>query len=450
MTESSPRRSWLRRLTATLLGLVVAALLAVGWFGDRIPIGLLSTSFFSPPSCLDFEVTAEGTIPDAMRHNWRTSRLDWVQVEATNRCPEDVSFDVTLNVERAFPVVDEDRTFGIKCEGEPCQSPRTITVPACALRSEESEPECASPRSVVAQLDPSLDWDWANWNQEDTLALEFNVNVVEHGTSARADALFGFLLGGRDEPGQCFPRDGCFPVTVELRSGNTYLWEWDLVNNPRPDGNPREAALASLAVWAIADSGERRAFAEQWPLDDSLDDWMERVYVELLSGSGFRVRTGADQLPPNDGDVVIDAPTTVREAMEGSPIETALLVATLASSAISFEDRNDHIIVLMAPTNTEQSGTGVFVAWVNADDPGNLIAFAPDDAEFKDFDLAKTEARVDLKDLPIRQILTQVTCERECDDVDGVYVDGDDQRVAAVNVMMAARYFRLISGLPTR
>ena len=215
--------------------------------------------------------------------------------------------------------------------------------------------ECATVGVVLEQLDPLLDLDLSNWNQEDTLVLEFTVYVVENRTRARTDGLFNFLLNGERERGDNFS------VAVELRPGTTYLWEWDLVNNPRPEGNPREAALASLAVWAITVPNDRRKYAADWPLDDSLDNWMQRVYDELLSG--FEVRPGADQLPPLDGDVVIDAPETVLARKGGSPIEMALLVATLADSAIRVEDRNDQILVMMAPMNEELSETAIFVAW---------------------------------------------------------------------------------------
>lgn len=426
---------------------LIAALLAAGWFSDLLPTQSLGTFLFPSTSCLTFEVTAEKLIPDAMRHNWRSSRLDWVQIQATNRCPEEVSFDVTFNVERAFPSGAERESVGIPCRGSPCESPRTIPVPACTLRPAESDRACASAGVVLEQLDPWLDLDLSNWNQERPLTLEFEVHAVEHGTSAGAGGLLDFLTGGSDERGDPFE------VSVELRPGTTYLWEWHLDNNPRPDGDPREAALASLAVWAVAGPADRRAFAEQWPLDDSLDNWMERVYADFLSRPGFRVRTSADQLPPGDGALVIEAPETVLEEMQGSPIETALLVATLASSAISVEDRNDHVIVMMAPTDpTDQEGsqTGVFLGWVTAEEPRRLSAFAPGDAGAKEFDLATKEAADVLRGLPLEQILDEVACERDCDGVDGVYVDRDDRRVAAVNVLRAASYFGLSGGLPIR
>ena len=424
-------------LTAMLVGSgsIVALLLAAAWFTDVLPTRPLRTLLSPSHSCLDFEVTAEGTVPDAMRHNWRSSRLDWVQIEARNRCPEGVSFDVTFNVERAFPIGREGESVGIPCDGAPCESPQTIPVPACTLRPEESGVECASAGVVLEQLDPLLDLDLSNWDQEHPLSLEFNVHVVENGTSAGDTGPFDFLFSGGEARGESFS------VAVELRPGTTYLWEWDLNNNPRPEGNPREAALASLAVWAIAGLVDRRSFAERWPLDDSLDRWMERLYGEVLSG--LRVRTGADQLPPLDGDVVIEPPETVLAEMQGSPIEAALLVATLASSVIREEDRNDHIIVMMAPRNEEQSATDVFVAWVNAEDPERLMAFSPSDAGIKEFALATEEARSALDSLPVAGILAELNCAA----CDGVYVDGEG-RVAAVNIIRTASYFGLHAGLP--
>ena len=425
----------------------------MGWSSGLFrtgPLDALDAPFFSSSSCLDLEVRAEGNIPDAMRHNWRTSRLDWVQVEAKNRCPEDVSFDVVFNVEKAFPVGRERDTFGIPCPGEPCESPQTISVPACHLRADE----CDAAGVVLEQLDPRLDLDLSAWNQEeDTLYVEFSVHVVENRPRERAGGLFGLLFNGRGEPREPFR------VAVQLRPRTTYLWEWELVKNPRPAGNPvvveapnpREAALASLAVWAITKPSDRRDFAEQWPVDDSLDEWMRRVYDELLSSGGtlgppsvgrFGVRTGEDQLPPLDGDIVIDAPETVLAERQGSPIEIALLVATLASSAIKEEDRNDQIIVMMAPRSVQQTGTDVFVGWVDAEYPDELRAFLPADVGLKDFQQAKEE--VGLSDLLLRRILAEVTCS-ECD---GVYVDEEDERIAAVNVMRAASHYGLTMPAP--
>ena len=423
---------------AILVGsaLVVAVLLATGLFSDLFPTEPLSALLSPSPSCLDFAVTAEGTIPDAMRHNWRSSRLDWVQIAAKNRCPEVVSFDVTLNVERAFPVGREGESVGIPCRGAPCEFPQTIPVPACTSRPEQSDSECATLGAVLEQLDPWLEWNFSSWDQERPLSLEFSVHVVENGTRARAGGLFDFLFNDGGERGETFP------VAVELRPRTTYLWEWDLVNNPRPEGNPREAALASLAVWAITGLEDRLYIAKKWPVDDSLDNWMNRVYDELLSG--FRVRTGADQLPPLDGDVVIALPETVLAEKRGSPIEIALLVAALANSAITVEDRNDHIIVMMAPKNDERSETDVFVAWVNAEYPEELKAFSPTAVGFQEFTLAVEEATSDLDALPIARILAEVTCAG----CDGVYVDTEDQRIAAVHVIRATSHYGLTTGLP--
>ena len=416
--------------------LIVTVLSATGFLRNVLSTGQLSALISPASSCLDFAVTAEGTIPDAMRDNWRSSRLDWVQIEAQNRCAEPVSFDVILNVERAFPVGRERDSLGIPCRGAPCESPQTIPVPACTLAPAQSDLECATAGAIVEQLDPWLDLDF--WNHEDTLFLEFSVYVVENRTRARSDGFFDFLSNGGGERGESFS------IAVELRPPTTYVWEWDLVNNPRPDGNPREAALASLAVWAFTALRDRQDYAAKWPLDESLDNWMERVYDELLSG--FRVRLGADQLPPLDGDVVIDAPATVLTGRGGSPIEIALLVATLATSAIRIEERNDQIIVMMAPMNEELAETDVFVAWVTTDYPDELRAFSPTAVGFQDFPLAVEEARSDLDVLPLERILAEVNCSG----CDGVYVDTEDQRVAAVNVMRAASHYGLTAGLPRK
>ena len=453
MTGNAPGRFSLIRLAAMLGGcaLVLVILSATGVLGDLVPTGRLA-GLLSPPSCLDFEVSAEVTIPDAMRYNWRSSQLDWLQIAATNRCPEDVSFDVTFNVERAFPGGRESDSIGVPCTGPPCEFPQTIRAPPCTLRPEPPDLECAAGGVVLEQLDPRLDL--ANWTQEDALFLEFNVHVVENRPRERGGGLFGLLFNDEDRRGDEFPR------AVELLPGTTYLWEWNLINNPRQEGNPREAALASLAVWAITRVRDRRAFAEQWPVDDSrrdgaggaepLDNWMRRIYDELLSG--FDVRTGEDQLPPNFGDVVIDSPETVLETRRGSPIEIAMLVATLASSAIRIEGRNDHILVLMAP-RPGQSRTNVFVAWVNADVPDDLqllspAAVFPAQVGSQEFFQAVEETRreLELDGLAFRRILDAVNCN-QCD---GVYVDADDPRIAVVNVMRAAAYYDLAAGLPMR
>ena len=141
MTGNAPRRSWISwiaTLVAMLVGaaLIVIVLSATDFFRNVLSTGPLSALISPASSCLDFAVTAEGTIPDAMRDNWRSSRLDWVQIEAQNRCAERVSFDVIFNIERAFPAGRERDSVGIPCTGAPCESPQTISVPACTLAPE--------------------------------------------------------------------------------------------------------------------------------------------------------------------------------------------------------------------------------------------------------------------------------------------------------------------------
>ena len=422
MAADVPKQSWWKRLTATFIGsaLVTAtrhwkwvlarqilARVVGGVIAWVLIVGVFDNYFFS--SCLEgVEFIYEKSISDSMRYNWSSSPLDWLKVKAVNRCDEPISFDATCQVVSAL---EGDRDVGIPCHPQPTP-PHTFHVPA--------------DETLIAEFDPPLNFDISNWLQNDNVVLSLNFKVVDKSDRRVAGSALGVLFRTTTEE-----RVETYPVNVQLLPRTNYLW--------RMDENPRDAVLASLAVWTVRPRDHAARLAEQLSLQDSLDDWMERTYERVFAE--VEVQPRHDQLPPSNEDIVIiDPPENVLANGAGSPIETALLFAALASHVIGSQSRNDRIILMMAPDNENPQAPGtILVAWASGERPRDLRAFPASNAGL-DFDAATVEADSYLRRLPLDLILDEL-------DDDGVYV-GIEERMFALDVRKAASHYRLSGGLP--
>ena len=424
MAENATRQSWVKKLTAVFIGSAlftamknwkwvlarqILARIVGGVVAWLLITGVIDRYFF--PSCLHgVKFLSETPISDSMRYNWETSPLAWLRVKAVNRCDERISFEVTCEVRRAQ---QQGRDVGIPCLPQPPE-PYTFHV-------EPNEP-------LLEEFDPPLDFDVSNWeptDPQDSVLLYLNLQVVDKSERRHAGSALGVLLGTRRDEGV-----ENHHVQVELRPRTNYLW--------RMEQNPRDAALASLAVWARRPRAEAADLAGQLSLQDSLDEWMGRTYDRVFAE--VEVQSGADELPPNTRNVIIDPPENVLASGRGSPIETGLVFAALASRVVDSQSRNDRIILMMAPASDDGPHSMILVAWATGERPRSLRAFSVSGTR-RDFQAATADADRHLENLPLDRILDGL-------EDDGVYVDTNDDRLAALDVRRAWDRYGLSGGLP--